>query len=93
MILGLPNVGLALYLFASACREIARGDGTGEAMLAGIVLLVSLGLVLFAVPALFWGFTCARRARRANRVRLAVAAVLSLGSFIPVLLMLLSFVR
>jgi hypothetical protein len=58
-----------------------------------IVLLVSLGLVLFAAPAIWWGFTAPRRERKPNLIRLGIAAALSLGTFIPVLSTVLSLTR
>jgi MFS family permease len=91
--LGLLNVGLGLFLLISAAPVVARADGMDEAMLGGLALVVAVGLILFASPALWWGFTAARRERKANLIRLAVATWLSLATFVPVLLTVLSFAR
>ena len=91
--LGLPNVGLGLFLLISAAPVVARADGMDEAILGGLALVVAVGLILFASPALWWAFTAARRERKANLIRLVVAVVLSLATFVPVLSMVLSFVR
>lgn len=91
--LGLPNVGLGLFLVISAAPVVARADGMDEAMLGGLALVVGAVLVLFASPALWWAFTATRRERKANLIRLVVAAVLSLATFVPVLSMVLSLAR
>jgi hypothetical protein len=91
--LALPNVGLGLFLLVSAAPVVARADGMDEALLGGLALVVAVGLLLFAAPALWWAFTAARRERRPNLVRLAVAAGLCLATFVPVFSIVLSFVR
>ncbi len=58
--LGLPNVGLGLFLLISAAPVVARADGMDEAMLGGLALVVAVGLILSASPALWWGFTAAQ---------------------------------
>lgn len=93
LVLGLLNVALGLYLFISAAPVIARADGMDEAMLGGLALAAALVLIVFALPALWWAFTAARRERKANSIRLAVAVALCGATFVPVLSIVLSFAR
>jgi hypothetical protein len=77
LLLAVANAALAVYLLWFGGKGIQRAEGTGEGLLASMVMIAGVVTGLAAVPALWWSRRAAALTQRGYAVRLVIAAVVA----------------